>query len=106
MQALGDRWTINGSAERRYHGNLNIRRAGVDTARLVADLRDVAFSLGSACASGSGRPSHVLRAIGLSGREARSSVRLGFGRYTTEAELVDALGRIDAAADAQEKFAA
>ena len=106
MQALGDRWTINGSAERRYHGNLNIRRAGVDTARLVADLRDVAFSLGSACASGSGRPSHVLRAIGLSGREARSSVRLGFGRYTTEAELVDALGRIDAAAHAQEKFAA
>jgi len=106
MQALGDRWTINGSAEQRYHGNLNIRREGVDTARLIADLRDVAFSLGSACASGSGRPSHVLRAIGLSDREARSSVRLGFGRYTSEAELVDALGRIDAAADAQEKFAA
>ena len=38
---------------------------GVDAARLIADLRDIAFSLGSACASGSGRPSHVLRALGL-----------------------------------------
>ena len=74
----------------RYHGNLNIRREGLDAARLIADLRDIAFSLGSACASGSGRPSHVLRALGLDYREARSSIRLGFGRYTTQKELVDA----------------
>ena len=47
-------------------GNLNLRREGVDAARLISDLRDIAFSLGSACASGSGRPSHVLRALGLS----------------------------------------
>jgi cysteine desulfurase len=40
--------------------------------------------LGSACASGSGRLSHVLRAIGLTDRQARSSIRLGFGRYTGE----------------------
>ena len=91
-------WIINGSMTQRYHGNLNIRREGVDAARLIADLRDIAFSLGRACASGSGRPSHVLRAIGLDDREARSSIRLGFGRYTTEEELVDACQRIDAAA--------
>ncbi|MFL6784052.1 MAG: cysteine desulfurase family protein [Sphingomicrobium sp.] len=103
---LGDRWTINGSVEQRYRGNVNIRRAGVDAARLIADLRDIALSLGSACASGSGRPSHVLRAIGLSGREARSSIRIGFGRYTGEDELIDALTRIDAAARAQENLAA
>jgi cysteine desulfurase len=72
----------------------------------MADLRDLAFSLGSACASGSGRPSHVLRAIGLGDKEARSSIRLGFGRYTSEEELVAALRRIDEAADAQERFAA
>ena len=59
----------------------------------MSDLRDLAFSAGSACASGSGRPSHVLRAIGLSDAEARSSIRLGFGRYTAEAELTDALAR-------------
>jgi cysteine desulfurase len=69
-------------------------------------LRDIAFSLGSACASGSGRPSHVLRAIGLSDGEARSSVRLGFGRYTTEEELVGAISHINEAAEAQERFAA
>jgi cysteine desulfurase len=104
--ALSPEWALNGSADQRYHGNLNIRREGLDAARLVADLRDIAFSLGSACASGSGRPSHVLRALGLSDREARSSIRLGFGRYTTETELVDAATRIDAAARAQLDIAA
>jgi cysteine desulfurase len=64
-------------------------------------LRDIAFSAGSACASGSGRPSHVLRAIGLSDAEAKSSIRLGFGRYTNEEELMAALDRITAAARAQ-----
>lgn len=101
-QALGLGWTVNGSTAHRYCGNLNIRREGLDGARLIADLRDIAFSLGSACASGSGRPSHVLKALGLSYREARSSIRLGFGRYTTQKELVEACERIAAAAYAQE----
>ncbi len=104
VDALGPGWTINGSTGHRYHGNLNIRRKGLDGARLIADLRDIAFSLGSACASGSGRPSHVLRALGLDYRESRSSVRLGFGRYTTQKELVDACHRLAAHAKAQEKL--
>ena len=99
-------WIINGSMTERYHGNLNICWPGVDAARIVADVRDVAFSLGSACASGSGRPSHVLRAIGLSDRDARSSIRLGFGRYTTQEEIIDAVNRIDAAAREQRGLAA
>jgi cysteine desulfurase len=103
---LGPDWRLNGSETERYHGNLNILREGLDGARLIGELRDIAFSLGSACASGSGRPSHVLRALGLSESEARSSIRLGFGRYTTEEELVDACRRIDGAARAQESFAA
>lgn len=106
VQALGSAWTINGSIEHRYHGNLNIRREGLDAARLMSDLRDLAFSLGSACASGSGRPSHVLRAIGLTERQARSSIRLGFGRYTSEEEMVAAIAKINEAAEAQERFAA
>ena len=104
VKALGLGWTINGSTGHRYHGNLNIRRDGIDAARLLADLREIAFSLGSACASGSGRPSHVLRALGLDYREARSSIRLGFGRYTTQKELVDACEQIAAAAHAQERL--
>ena len=99
--ALASEWTLNGSAEARYHGNLNLRREGLDGARLLSDCRDIGFSLGSACASGSGRPSHVLRALGLSDREARSSIRLGFGRYTDEAELFAACRRIDETAKAQ-----
>jgi cysteine desulfurase len=94
-------WQLNGSRDERYHGNLNLRRDGLDVARLISDLRDIAFSAGSACASGSGRPSHVLRAIGLSDAQAKSSVRLGFGRYTNEEELIAALDRINHAARAQ-----
>jgi cysteine desulfurase len=105
MEVFGPGWSVNGSLKQRYKGNLNIRRDGLDGARLIGELRAIAFSLGSACASGSGRPSHVLRALGLSDREARSSIRLGFGRYTSEEELVDACRRIDAAARAQESFA-
>jgi len=106
IKALGPGWTINGSTAHRYPGNLNIRRDAVDAARLLADLRELAFSLGSACASGSGRPSHVLRALGLDYRQARSSIRLGFGRYTTQKELTDACGEIAAAARAQEHLVA
>ncbi len=94
-------WTVNGARDPRYHGNLNVRRNGLDVNRLMSDLRDVALSAGSACASGSGRSSHVLRAIGLSDAAARTSIRLGFGRYTTEEELRAGIGRIVAAADVQ-----
>ena len=94
-------WTINGSVTDRYRGNLNVRRRGLDVARLMSDCRDIAFSAGSACASGSGRSSHVLRGIGLSEVEARSSIRLGWGRYTSEADLTEALERIAAAAARQ-----
>jgi cysteine desulfurase len=99
-RALGQ-WILNGSAERRWHGNLNLRREGLDVARLMSDCRGLAFSAGSACASGSGRPSHVLRAIGLADAAAKTSVRLGFGRYTTTNQLEDACAQIEAAAAAQ-----
>jgi cysteine desulfurase len=105
LTPLGSGWSLNGSALHRYHGNLNIRTEGIDAARLISELRQIAFSAGSACASGSGRPSHVLSAIGLSDREARSSIRLGFGRYTSEEELVQALELIEEAAERQRKFA-
>lgn len=94
-------WELNGSAEHRWHGNLNIRREGLDVARLMSDCRNVMFSAGSACASGSGRPSHVLRAIGLSEAQAKSSIRLGFGRYTDAAALESAAAIITAAAREQ-----
>jgi len=100
-RAILSRWTLNGSADRRWYGNLNLRLEGLDVSRLMSELRDIAFSAGSACASGSGRPSHVLHAIGLDERQSKSSIRLGFGRYTQPGEIEDACARIDAAAAAQ-----
>lgn len=94
-------WTLNGSADSRYPGNLNLRRDGIDGARLLSYCRNIAFSLGSACASGSGRPSHVLRALGLTDAQARGSVRIGFGRYTRREELERAAEALNEAATAQ-----
>lgn len=98
---LGEGWTLNGSGEARWHGNLNLRKEGLDAGRLMSSLRDLAFSAGSACASGSGRPSHVLKAIGLTDREARSSIRLGFGRYTSLEDVRRAMDMIAEAASRQ-----
>jgi cysteine desulfurase len=100
-RAALQRWTLNGSAVDRWQGNLNVRLDGLDVARLMSELRDIAFSAGSACASASARPSHVLKALGLSDKEAKSSIRLGFGRYTTKSEIEDACARIEVAAAAQ-----
>lgn len=94
-------WELNGSAVDRWHGNLNIRKDGLDVARLMSDCRQIMFSAGSACASGSGRPSHVLRAIGLSEPQAKSSIRLGFGRYTTARDIESAAAAMCAAAKEQ-----
>ncbi len=98
---LFDGWEFNGREDARWHGNLNIRRDGLDVNRLMSDVRDVMFSAGSACASGSGRTSHVLEAIGCSKAQAKSSIRLGFGRYTTMEEIEEAAGKINAAAKEQ-----
>ena len=101
IDGLGPDWTINGSTAARWRGNLNVQRERLDVARLMAELRDVAFSGGSACASGSGRASHVLSAIGLGEAQARASIRLGFGRYTTADEIDRATAAIRGAASRQ-----
>ena len=104
--ALGDQWLLNGASAPRWPGNLNLRQEGLDAGQLISELRGLAFSAGSACASGSGRPSHVLAAIGLSAAEARSSIRLGFGRYTTEDDIDAAAAMLNEGAARQRRFAA
>ncbi len=99
-------WQILGSTTHRYRGNLSLRKDGVNGSRLLSDAREVAFSLGSACASGSGKASHVLRAMGFSPEEARGAIRIGWGRYTSEAELHAGIDALLAAATVQERFAA
>lgn len=95
------RWTVNGSEAARWPGNLNLRLDGLNFPRLLSDCRDLAFSAGSACGSGTGAPSRVLTAIGLEPVQARNSIRLGFGRYTTHQEVETACQALEAAAAAQ-----
>ena len=84
---------LNGHPTDRLPGNLNLSFADVDGEALMMAMRDVAVSSGSACSAADPEPSHVLRAMGLSEDLARSSLRFGLGRFTTDEE-------IDFAADA------
>ncbi len=85
---------VNGALAPRLAGNLNLAFRGVDAGALLTLLPDIALSTGSACSSASPEPSHVLRALGLPAAEARSSVRFGLGRFTTEAEVDYAATRV------------
>jgi cysteine desulfurase len=91
---------LNGPVER-HAGNLNVRLPVVDARDVVQELQPrIACSTGSACHSGTEEPSHVLSAIGLSHEEARSSLRLGIGRFTTESDLIKAADALSSAAAA------
>lgn len=85
---------LNGSMEQRLPGNLNVSFAYVEGESLLMSLKDLAVSSGSACTSASLEPSYVLRALGLSDELAHSSIRFGFGRFTTEEEIDYAVAEI------------
>ena len=85
---------VNGDPVRRLPGNLNLAFPGADGVAVVGALADVAVSTGSACTSALVEPSYVLRAIGLSADRAEASIRIGFGRFTTVAEVDTAAVRI------------
>ncbi|MGY8990042.1 MAG: IscS subfamily cysteine desulfurase [Rhodospirillales bacterium] len=85
---------LNGDQEQRIPGNLNLSFAGIDGEALLAGLKEIAVSSGSACTSASVEPSYVLKALGLDDALARSSLRIGLGRFTTEAEVGIAINEI------------
>jgi cysteine desulfurase len=82
-----DRIALNGHPTERLPGNLHVSFAGVDGTSLMMSLKDVAVSAGSACASGSLEPSHVLKALGVKGELAGAAIRFGLGRDNTEEEV-------------------
>jgi cysteine desulfurase len=86
---------FNGHPEKRLANTLNVSFKFVEgEAVLISlDLKGVAVSTGSACASGSLDPSHVLLAIGLSYEDARGAIRFSLGKYTTN-EDIDYVGNI------------
>jgi len=87
LEAGLDQLTLNGDAERRLPGNLNISFSFVEGEGLMMAIKDVAVSSGSACTSASLEPSYVLKAMGLDEDLAHSSLRFGIGRFNTEAEV-------------------
>jgi cysteine desulfurase len=78
---------LNGDADARYPGCLNLSFAYVEGESLLMALKNLAVSSGSACTSASLEPSYVLRAIGVGEDLAHTSIRFGIGRFTTEEEI-------------------
>lgn len=85
---------LNGDLEQRIPGNLNLSFAYVEGEGLMMGIKDLAVSSGSACTSASLEPSYVLRALGVDIEMAHTSLRLGIGRFTTEAEIDYAVNHI------------
>ncbi|QJR82029.1 IscS subfamily cysteine desulfurase [Alteromonas pelagimontana] len=86
LSALDDIY-LNGDAQHRIAGNLNVSFGGVDGESLMMGLHDIAVSSGSACTSASLEPSYVLRAIGRSAELAHSGIRFSVGRFTTAEDI-------------------
>ena len=85
---------LNGSEDQHVPGIVNISFAFVEGESLIMALRDLAVSSGSACTSASLEPSYVLRALGLNDEMAHSSIRFSIGRYTSEKDIKDAIGKV------------
>ena len=81
--------SVNGDRARRVPNISNLSFEGIDGESLLIalDLKGIAVSTGSACASGSLEPSHVLQALGLSREEVRGSLRFSLSAYTTREEI-------------------
>jgi len=76
---------LNGDQNNRLPHNLNITIPGVENKALIHILKDkLSFSTGSACTTTKVKPSHVLKALGLSDDETFQTIRLGVGRDTQE----------------------
>jgi len=90
-ERIPDVW-INGNAELRLPGTVNLGFNGVSGESLmnILDLKGVCVSTSSACNSGNDEPSHVLLALGLSEEQAKSAIRISYGKYNTieEAEYI------------------
>jgi cysteine desulfurase len=78
---------LNGPLERRLCNNLSFSFPDLHADEMALALSGIAFSSGSACNSANPKPSHVLKAMGLSDNMARSTLRLGLGRFTTQEQV-------------------
>ena len=88
---------VNGSMRARIPGNLNLTFPGATAAELMERAPELCLSTGSACSSAEIEPSYVLRALGLPDSEAARTLRLGIGRFTSAADIDQAVASLAAA---------
>lgn len=86
MKAIPDVF-LNGDRVHRWQGNINLSFAYVEGESMLMAVKELAVSSGSACTSASLEPSYVLRALGVGEDLAHTSIRFGFGRFTTDEEV-------------------
>ena len=79
--------SLNGDKENRLPGNLNLLIKGIKADNLISNIRDIAFSSGATCSSESGKPSRILKAIGLDDEDSKCCIRIGVGRFNTIEEI-------------------
>jgi len=98
LQAAIPGLRVNGSGAARVAGNLNLTfPGGIDAQALLRAAPMVCASTGSACSSAEVEPSYVLRALGIPDAEARATLRIGIGRFTSPAEATAAAAALAAA---------
>lgn len=88
---------LNGSAAARIPGNLNLTFPAATAEALMRLCPDLCVSTGSACSSAAVEPSYVLTALGLTAEQASRTLRLGLGRFTSEADVDYAVAALAAA---------
>lgn len=90
---------LNGDRNNRIAGNINISFSCIEGESMIGAIKNLAVSSGSACTSASLEPSYVLRALGLDEELAHTSIRFGFGKFTTEEEVDYAIQYVKNAID-------
>lgn len=85
---------LNGHRTMRLPNNINITIDYIDSEVFLSKMRDIAISTGSACTSASLSPSHVLTALKKERTKISATLRISFGRFTTEEEIDYTIRRI------------
>ncbi len=93
LKSIYPKAIINGHQSLRLPGNLNVSFMGIPSAKILLEAHDIALSAGSACSSGTGEPSHVIRALSSDPERAQCAIRFGLGRSTSETDINQTLER-------------
>ncbi|MCE2993039.1 MAG: IscS subfamily cysteine desulfurase [Alphaproteobacteria bacterium] len=90
---------LNGDMKKRFPGNVNLSFACIEGESMIGAIKELAVSSGSACTSASLEPSYILRALGVDEELAHTSIRFGFGRFTTEEDVEYAIKMVTKAVE-------